>query len=120
MKVLVCGSRHFQDYALLEENLDRIHNTTPISEIIHGDARGADRLSESYAVKHGIPVRRFPALWDLHGKRAGPIRNHQMLREGNPDRVVAFLAVNSRGTKHMIEIAEKAGVPVQIVEFANE
>ena len=120
MKVLVCGSRHFNDYERLKACLSGIHNQTPISEIIHGDARGADRMSSTYAIEYGITVRKFPALWDLHGKRAGIIRNIEMLREGNPDYVVAFLALNSRGTKHMIEIAEKAGVPVKVIEIAND
>jgi hypothetical protein len=39
--------------------------------------------------------------------------------EGKPNLVVAFLAPNSRGTKHMISIAEKAGVPVKVIEIGN-
>lgn len=80
------------------------------AEIINGDARGADRLSSVWAESNNIPIRKFPADWDLHGKRAGPIRNSQMLREGTPDLVIAFLFPNSRGTRHMIDIAQKAGI----------
>lgn len=102
--------------------------------LIHGDAKGADRLSE-IALKGyfhgGFEVLRFPADWDKHGKAAGPIRNKQMLDEGKPDLVIAFLSKvakqeilyglsdsqHSRGTKNMIEQAEKADVPVKIVEI---
>lgn len=121
MKVLVCGSRHFNDYKKLSEELDKLHTPkgTPgghqIDEIIHGAARGADTLAGRYGAEHNIPVRTFPALWDLHGKRAGPIRNSQMLTEGKPGLVLAFLAPDSRGTKNMIDQATKAGKPVQVV-----
>lgn len=114
MKVLVCGSRHFNDYELAKRILTELQP----SKIIHGGARGADSLGGRYAEENNIAGHEFPALWELHGKRAGPIRNYQMLREGAPDLVLAFLAPNSRGTKHMIEISEKAGIPVTVVNIA--
>lgn len=103
--------------ALMKEILDEIHQLRGITCIIEGEARGADTLGRMYAEAAGIPVSKYPALWDLHGRRAGPIRNHQMLKEGTPDLVVAFLGPESRGTKHMIEISQKAGIPVQIVDI---
>lgn len=113
MKVLVCGSRHFNDQKLLGAILDKIN----ITEIIEGEARGADTCARIYGEGKGIAVKAFSADWTLHGKRAGPIRNHLMLKEGKPDMVIAFLAPNSRGTKHMIEISQKAGIPVEIVNI---
>lgn len=113
MKVLVCGSRHFQDRTRLNEILFSL----PITEVIEGGARGADRLSSDWAVQNGIPTKRFPANWELHSKRAGPIRNQQMLDEGKPEMVVAFLAKDSIGTKHMIDIAQKAGVKTLIIDI---
>lgn len=113
MKVLVCGSRLFEDYNLLRTVLDGFD----ISEIIHGAARGADTLGGRYAEAHSIPVTSYPAIWDLHGKRAGPIRNGRMLKEGKPDMVVAFLGPNSRGTKNMIELATKAGIEVKVINI---
>lgn len=113
MKVLVCGSRNFNDAELMEDVLKQ----WDIREIIEGEARGADSLAREYAERHGLVCHKFPALWDQHGKAAGPIRNAQMLREGNPELVVAFRGVNSRGTQNMINQAEKAGVPVYIVEI---
>lgn len=111
MRVLVCGSRHFNDTGLLERTLDKISITT----LIEGEARGADKLGRAYAERRGIPVRAFPADWNTHGKAAGSIRNSQMLKEGNPELVVAFLAPDSRGTANMISQAEKAGVPVKVI-----
>src|SRR5882757_8174181 len=85
--ILVCGSRHFNDYNKMKEILDGINFST----LIHGGANGADTLSGMYARNYGKEVHCYPALWELHGKRAGPIRNGQMLREGKPDLVIAFL-----------------------------
>lgn len=112
MRVLVCGSRHFNDKELMEGVLNR----WKISTIIEGEARGADTLARKYGESHGIDVERYPALWELHGKRAGPIRNSQMLKEGQPDLVIAFRGPNSKGTQNMIDQARKTGVEVVVVD----
>lgn len=111
MRVLVCGGRDFEDEGLM----GRILDTIPISTVIHGMARGADRMGGAYAKLHGLDVVEFPALWDTHGKRAGHVRNAQMLTEGQPDLVVAF--PGGRGTDNMIEQAKKAGVEVKVVNI---
>jgi hypothetical protein len=49
-------------------------------------ARGADTLAEEWAKVRGIPCT---ADWDDLGRKAGPIRNAQMLRKGRPELVVA-------------------------------
>lgn len=115
MKVLVCGSRHFNNYNLLKETLDEL----TITEIIHGAARGADTMGGRYAEERGTPCHAFPADWKKYGKSAGPIRNIQMLVEGKPDLVVAFMGPNSRGTAHMVSIAQKQGVETIIVPVAT-
>lgn len=112
MRILVCGSRHFNDYELLEKVL----NDYNISVIIEGEARGADKLARRYAETRGIPFRAFPALWNEYGRRAGPIRNSEMLSKGNPDFVIAFRGPNSRGTQNMINQARKAGIETRIIE----
>lgn len=112
MRVLVCGSRHFNDRVKLDEVLREL----PIDTVIEGEAKGADRLSRDWAEDNNVPVQKFPANWELYGKRAGPIRNTQMLKEGKPEMVVAFLAQVGSGTAHMIRIAEEAGIPVTIVD----
>lgn len=112
MKVLVCGSRTFNDQGRVDRELS---SHVDISEIIHGGARGTDTCADTFARNHDIPTNRFNAQWDVHGKSAGPIRNRQMLREGKPDLVIAFLASDSKGTKDMIKAATEAGVPVKVI-----
>lgn len=118
MRVLVCGSRHFNDYYKLCNEMDSLNldEHQPIT-IIEGGARGADTLAGKYAEECGWELEVYPADWKTYGRRAGPIRNSQMLKEGKPDLVVAFRAPNSRGTQNMINQAEKAGIPVKVIEI---
>lgn len=114
MRVLVCGSRYFNDKKRMKEVLDNYD----ITEIIEGEAKGADLLARSFGEKFGIPVRAFPADWNTFGKAAGPIRNNQMLVEGKPELVIAFRGPNSRGTQNMINQARKANIPVTVVDVS--
>ena len=122
MRVLVCGSRHLKDYKVLKETLDELMPLPGFLDyfIISGGARGADSMAEDYAIEEDIPYQIFRANWEKHGKAAGPIRNKQMLDEGKPDLVVAFMAPDSRGTKNMVEQATKAGIEIKIVHIGSE
>lgn len=110
MRVLVCGGRDFDDFAFLDRILTAVHEKRPITTVIEGGARGADSMGRKWAEKRGIAVSTFPADWELHGRRAGPVRNLKMLREGRPDLVVAF--PGGRGTAHMMRSSVEAGVRV--------
>lgn len=110
MRVLVCGGRDFTDVFLLADKLAKLHGERPISTIIHGGARGADSLAETWAAYNDIDVEMYPADWKKHGRSAGPLRNAQMLLEGKPDLVVAF--PGGRGTADMVSRAKAAGVKV--------
>ena len=52
-KVIIAGSRDFDDYNLLRNTMDKLLvNKTQVT-IISGTARGADRLGEQYAQERG-------------------------------------------------------------------
>lgn len=108
--VLVCGGRDFNDRRYLYWILDELNKATPIRTIIHGAARGADRMAEDWAKSRAIHYVDYPADWVKHGNSAGPIRNIHMLKDSKPDLVVAFRGGN--GTAHMVSIAKKAKVKV--------
>ena len=110
MRVLVCGGRDYTDYRQLCDTLRAIHTDRPITAVIHGAARGADTCGWGWATSIGIKTEAYPANWDLHGRKAGPIRNQQMLDEGKPDLVVAF--PGGRGTADMVRRAKAAGIDV--------
>lgn len=111
MRVLVCGHRDFTDSALMAATLSQFD----ITEVIEGEARGADTLARLWAEEQGISVIKFPADWAKYGRAAGPIRNGQMLKEGKPELVIAFLSKDSKGTRNMIAQARGALVPVHVV-----
>lgn len=114
MKTIIAGSRDFNDYDLLKAVCSKYN----ISTVISGTCRGADLLGERYAMENNIPIQRFPANWDLHGKSAGYIRNKEMCEHG--ERLIAFHKNNSKGTLNMIHFAEDKGLEVIIINVEGE
>ena len=110
-RVVVCGSRSWGDWFALESALKRLPRG---SQVVHGDARGADRMAGSVAERLGHYVARMPADWERYGKSAGMRRNEQMLTCVRPSLVMAFWDGSSRGTRDMIERARRAGVRVRV------
>lgn len=113
MKILVCGGRTYREGPRLFSYLDALHAEVGVTLVIHGDARGADRLAGGWANQRGIEQRAYPANWEKHGKAAGFRRNEEMLRRGQPDMVVAF--PGGPGTRSMCDLARAAGVRLRIV-----
>jgi hypothetical protein len=109
-RLLVCGGRDFSDKDFVYETLDKIHEETPISAIIQGDAEGADKLASDWADYESVSNWKFPANWERYKKSAGPIRNAEMLKIAKPHKVLAFPGGN--GTNHMVKIAKAAGISV--------
>lgn len=76
MKVLVFGSREWVDQAPIERELRKL---PPDTILVHGACRGADLIAGFLGKQLGFTVRPYPARWEEHGRRAGPIRNQEML-----------------------------------------
>jgi hypothetical protein len=114
MIVIACGDRNWTDRNAIE---DVLLGLPPGSVVVHGGSRGADRMAGEIAAYLGFTVVEERAEWEFLGLRAGPIRNQRMLSY-KPEIVFAFhrnLAA-SRGTKHMVGIAKKAGVRVVLID----
>lgn len=121
-RVLICGGRDWSMTDMTFAALDRLNEKHNFGVVIHGAARGADRLGGEWAKSRNIPVIEFPADWRpsfINGRpnphrrldrSAGHRRNQQMLEEGHPDLVVAF--PGGPGTRSMIQKARAAGVRV--------
>ena len=105
MRVVVTGGRDFTD----REWVEQILQCWPITELIHGGARGADALCAQYALRNRLKVREFLPDWERHGRSAGPIRNRQMLDE-QPDAVIAF--PGGRGTQDLVRAARERGIQI--------
>lgn len=110
MRVLVCGGRDYDDWRQVVLALSNYNMDNKISLIISGGANGADFLGRVYAKYYDLPHQEFIADWRALGKKAGIVRNQQMIDIGKPDIVFAF--PGGKGTADMVQRAEKAGIPV--------
>lgn len=128
MRLLIFGGREFTDQNLMAEELRKfnaVHGL--ISLVIHGDAKGADRLGQYFARNWlMIPDLAFPAKWDdiqapgavigytrngkPYNKLAGHQRNAQMITEGKPD--IAMMFPGGIGTADMCARLEAVQIPV--------
>lgn len=116
MKTIIAGGR---DYQLSHEDhkaLNRLRESIPITEVVCGMARGADLGGHAWAKVLGIPIAEFPARWNLHGKRAGPMRNQEMAKYA--EALVAFPGGN--GTADMVRQALGAGLLVYVIDGDKE
>jgi len=110
MKVIIAGSRHIEDYELLEEAIKA--SGFEITKVVEGGARGVDSMARKWGDSEGIPVETHKADWDSLGKSAGPRRNEGMAKVA--DALIAIWDGESPGTKHMIGVAERRGLQVHV------
>ena len=115
MKVLVAGGRDFDDKDWLFKELNAVHSSEPITQIIDGGARGADSLAYLWAHQMEIDNYRAFANWQKYGKKAGWVRNNQMA-DLEPDLVILF--PGGIGTKMMFDIATRRGF--KILDLRNK
>lgn len=119
IRVLICGAapRRSGDPGWTDPGMIRAAVGTfllPGDVVIEGEAQGADQMGREAAEAYGLRVLAYPAKWSRWGSAAGPIRNKQMLDEGQPTEVWAFHddLSKSTGTRDMVRRAKKAGLPV--------
>lgn len=115
MKVIIAGSR---DLSIPSSEINRILGIAGFRPdvIVSGGARGIDRCGESYAEDNQIPIKRFLADWDKHGKAAGPIRNAEMAEYA--DALVAFPGIG-KGTWGMIKLMIDNGKPLVVYDLSK-
>lgn len=117
MRILITGSRDWTDQRLIEaaiveamvfgKDWPRI-----VPTIIHGGARGADSMADGVAIRRNLKQEAHPADWGQYGKRAGFIRNAEMVKSG-ADICLAFIKNESKGATMCADLAEKAGIPTR-------
>lgn len=118
MIVAVIGSRSFNNFEVLEQTLNNIHQIQSIDLIVSGGARGADTLAEQYASKYGIETLIIYPDYEQYPSYAAPmIRNSDIIQES--DHVVAFWDYKSPGTKDAISKARKLHKKVTIIDITN-
>lgn len=113
-KIIVAGSREFKNYNLLKNTLDKYLNNQE-AKIICGGAKGADTLGKLYAESKNLQIQYFFPEWGKWGKIAAHLRNAEMAKVG--DTLIAFWDGKSRGTKNMIQLAEKYKLKIIIINY---
>jgi hypothetical protein len=112
MRVIVCGSRRWHDRQRIADRLGDLPGDTVI---VHGGAKGADRIAEAEAHKWGLLTEPHLPEYHLYGPKKAPlVRNTKMASLG-ADLCIAWWDGLSTGTKHMIDQANKYGIPVEVI-----
>ena len=118
MKVIVAGGRDFNNYNAMDRVLTQYQKSGQFTELVSGDARGADELSIWWAEDKHIPVKHFRPDWDYYGHAAGFIRNLEMGDYG--DVLIAFWDEKSKGTGHMIKTMKLKKKKYWVFNYAGE
>jgi hypothetical protein len=114
-KVAFVGSRDFKDSDIIlramERMVDRFESDIVI---VSGGARGADLFSQIHADSLQIGHQTFYADWESHGRRAGALRNQQIVDASSV--LLAFTCGTSitRGTSITVEMARKKGIETHV------
>ena len=109
MRILVTGSRDWTDEQRIFEAL-LLYSGGRGTILVHGACpTGADAIADRIASDWPWEIERYPADWNKYGKRAGFIRNKEMVDLG-ADICLAFIKNNSKGASMTATIAERAGI----------
>lgn len=88
MRVIVTGGRDWACPWVVDKWMTELRLTmgSPLERIVvvHGAARGLDRMAHALARRHGFTPEAHPADWERYGKAAGPIRNAVMVSAPTP------------------------------------
>lgn len=115
MRILVTGSRDWEDVPTILAALVAESDGTATTLVHGGCPTGADAIADSLSAAFKVTVERHPADWARHGKRAGFVRNSEMVALG-ADVCLAFIRDESRGASMTADLAERAGI--RTVRFA--
>lgn len=120
MRVIIAGSRGITDSVMVKTCIDlAIASLTdkPITTVLSGTASGVDSIGEEWAKENNIPIERYPAQWGKFGRSAGYKRNEEMA--GLADGLILIWDGESKGSGHMLAIAEKKGLKIQTVKVVK-
>ena len=111
--MIVCGSREWQDR---EAIANRLFDLPTFTVIVHGAAKGADRIAAEEGAKLGLLIETHAVEHEdyaHYGNRAYFLRNERMAKLG-ADLCLAFWDGRSRGTSMMVDLADKYGIPIEL------
>lgn len=114
-RVIIAGTRHFDDYSFLEKKCDHFLQNVENIEIVCGECQGPDLLGKKYAKARGFGVKSFYPDWKEHGKKAGILRNQAMGDYANY--AILFWDGVSLGTANMVWEASRRFLVTKIIMY---
>ena len=121
-RVLITGDRNWQSINVATIVLSRLSRRYGERGylIVHGDASGVDAAFEDKARSLRIRTEPHPADWETLGRRAGPVRNGQMVAAGADFAIAVHRELGrSKGTRDCVEKCLAAGIPVYWIRDNN-
>lgn len=115
-RVIVSGGRDFTDRDVVCGVMADVAREFAPMVVVHGGAKGVDRLAGLWADRRGHQVEVWRAEWTEYGPGAGPIRNHFMVEAGA---VVAVIFPGGKGTADLARRAGRAGIPLRLVDVGK-
>lgn len=117
-RLLITASREWKDIALMRMGFSLavlLFNVPPaLITVVHGNARGGDRMAEGIAIVYGMGYERNPVTseqWRRDSRNAGHNRNGVMIAKG-ADLVLAFALSWWSGTGNCARQARQARLTV--------
>ena len=114
VRILITASRDWTNehavFGAIYQAIADFSGTCATTTIVHGACpTGGDAMADRIAC--GV-VERHPADWRGLGRRAGFVRNAEMVARGATV-CLAFIRNASKGATHTAGLAERAGIPVR-------
>lgn len=122
-RILITGSRDWPDMDSIVQTLGTTiigliskGETKDTITLIHGQCpTGADAMADWVARAWNMNIERYPADWVRYGKKAGMIRNKQMVDTG-VDICLAFVYNKSSGASNTVKLCRERGIELILLE----
>lgn len=115
MKIVISGTRDINDAPFVKDCIEKSRFRPTMTGIITGGSGGVDTIAYWWARLNGIPCSVYHAQWNIHHEAAGPIRNHQMIKQA--DGLIAIWDGLSPGTANAISQAERKGISIEVWNY---
>ena len=116
MRIIIAGSSTWENSSSIRAVLESYPDSTTV---VHGDSPGADEIGGQVAEDLGMKVEPMSKIQDdyrRYRRGAWKALNERMIEKG-ADLILAFHPdiEKSRGTKHLLKLADSAGIPYEII-----
>lgn len=126
--IVVTGSRDLHDYEWVKSILCTVildYNLPKRVCLYEGEAAGLDLTAKRAGYIMEWKIEPFAADWKKHGKKAGLLRNIEMVdalianEEIEKKVCVGFPLPQSRGTVHCLKYAKERGLDVLVTDYPH-